>query len=269
MSSPHRSGRLAVHEYGDPEAMVLLLLHGLTDSGRCWTDLVERLGPAYRIVAPDALGHGASDRFTPEELSGDDPIEHMYAALPPLLREIAPPGGALVMGHSMGGGLAAALAAREPELVRAVVLEDPVWMEVPSRADREAETRQRVVDAELATADPSAAIARCREEHPSWPASELPPWAAAKAEVDKTFLGSGRAVLATPWQQIATAIRPPTLLVTGGRDVIVHSRVRDEITRLENPALELHVVDDAAHCVRRDRGDAFHAAVDPWLARQT
>lgn len=54
----YRSGPLAVHEYGDPDGPVLLLLHGITDSGRCFADAVERLGSSYRIVAPDALGHG-------------------------------------------------------------------------------------------------------------------------------------------------------------------------------------------------------------------
>jgi pimeloyl-ACP methyl ester carboxylesterase len=261
-----RTGRLAVHEYGDPNAPVLVLLHGITDSGQCWTDLVERLGTAYRIVAPDALGHGASDRFTTAELSSPDPVEHMYAALADLLREVSGPGGVLVGGHSMGGGLAAALAAREPDLVRAVLLEDPVWMEERPSAEADTRTRERLADAERTAADPEAAVARCHRQHPSWPLSELPAWAAAKADVDRAFLRTGRAMLRTPWRSIASAIEQPALVVTGDHDVLLHPAALEEVEALGNPAVDLRVVANAAHCVRRDQGDAFHAVVDPWLA---
>jgi pimeloyl-ACP methyl ester carboxylesterase len=266
MGSERRCGRLVVHEYGDPEAPVLVLLHGITDSGQCWTDLVERLGSAYRIVAPDALGHGASDRFTDEELASEEPMEQMYAATADLLREVAPSGGVLLVGHSMGGGLAGALAAREPDLVRAVVLEDPAWRDERPRGEADELTRQRVADAEQTAAEPEAAIAQCRLDHPSWPASELSAWAAAKADVDLAFLRTGRGLVATPWREIATAIRRPALVVTGDHEVILHAGVLEEIAGLGNPALEVHVVPGAAHCVRRDQADAFHAAVDPWLA---
>ena len=76
-----------MHEYGDPGKPVLLLLHGITDSGQCLPDLVARLGSSYRIVAPDALAHGDSDRFTAEELASEDPIEAMYAATEAVLED--------------------------------------------------------------------------------------------------------------------------------------------------------------------------------------
>ena len=54
-------------------------------------------------------------------------------------------------------------------------------------------------------------------------------------------------------------------MVTGDHEVILDRAMLDEVARL-NPGLEVEVIDGAAHCVRRDRGDAFHAVVDPWLA---
>lgn len=261
MGSQRRVGRLLVHEHGDPARPVLLVLHGLTDSGQCWTDLVERLGSSYRIVAPDALGHGGSDRFTAEELASEDPVEEMYAATEAVLEDVGP---ALVVGHSMGGAMAAALAARRPDLVRAVVLEDPAWLDESPWGDEDEVTRRRVADARFAAEDPDGAIAQCRAEHPTWPGSELRPWARAKADADETFLRTGVAVLGTPWREIAAAITTPALVVTGDHEVILHEGLLAEVARL-NPGLEVEVVEGAAHCVRRDRGEAFHAAVDPWL----
>ncbi|MBV9830828.1 MAG: alpha/beta fold hydrolase [Marmoricola sp.] len=259
-----RCGRLEVHEYGAPEAPVLLLLHGITDSGRCWGDLVRRLGSSYRIVAPDALGHGGSDRFTAEELTSEHPPEAMYDAAAQVLREVGP---ALVTGHSMGGRTAAALAARSPELVRAVVLEDPAWFDASPWADSEEEaTRERVASALAVAADPEGAIRACRAEHPTWPEVELGPWARAKADVDLEFLRTGRLDISTPWRDVAAAITVPALLVTGDGEVIIGPSVRSEISRVA-PTIDLAVVPGAAHCVRRDQGDRFHAVVDPWLAR--
>jgi pimeloyl-ACP methyl ester carboxylesterase len=254
-----------VHEYGDPGKPVLLLLHGITDSGQCFPDLVARLASAYRIVAPDALAHGGSDRFTAEELASEDPIEAMYDATEVVLEEIGP---TLVLGHSMGGAMAGSLAARRPDLVRAVVVEDPAWMDESPWGDEEAVRRQRVEWTRSVAADPEGAIAQCRAENPTWPESEFGPWAQAKADVDEAFLRAGTAMLGTAWREIAAAIEPPTLVVTGDREVLLHPEILTEVRRL-NPRFEVRVVEGAAHCVRRDRCDAFHAVVDPWLAAQT
>ena len=76
----------------------------------------------------------------------------------------------------------------------------------------------------------------------------------------------GRAVLDEPWEQIAAALQVPTLVVTGTESVIIDQTVRAAIEEVGNPRIEVAVIDGADHCVRRSRGDAFHAVVDPWLA---
>lgn len=67
------------------------------------------------------------------------------------------------------------------------------------------------------------------------------------------------------WRDRVAALVVPTLLVTGDDDVRVDAAVCAELAAIGNPALEVAVVPGAGHCVRRDRGDAFHALVDPWL----
>lgn len=268
MTSQRTVGRLVVHEYGNPAGPVLLVLHGLTDSGQCWGDLVERLGSTYRIVAPDSLGHGLSTRFTSEELASADPAEVMYAATEAVLSEVAPVGGALLLGHSMGGGMSAALTARRPDLVRAVVLEDPTWLDEPPGRDPEEGIRQHLADVRLAAEDPDAALGRGRADHPTWPEIELGPWVRAKTAADTGFLRTGRAVLDVPWREIAASLRRPTLVVTGDTDVIITDEVVEDIHSLGNPVIEVRVVSGAGHCVRREARDAFHAVVDPWLAQQ-
>ena len=117
-----------VHELGRLHGPVLVLLHGLSDSALCWPDAVRRWNHDYRIVAPDARGHGQSARFD-LATSGSNRFADMVADLVALLEALAEQGiGAPVLvGHSMGAGVAAAVLASRPDLVSAGVLEDPPW----------------------------------------------------------------------------------------------------------------------------------------------
>jgi pimeloyl-ACP methyl ester carboxylesterase len=263
------SPELVVHFFGvpDPAARTLVLLHGITDSGSSWGDAVTRWRGTYRIAALDAPGHGQSPRFTAAQLA-DEPAEQMYAATIAAIERIgAGSGPAILVGHSMGGAMAAAVTARRPDLVAAVVLEDPAWLPpLDSPADaalpaRWAADRRRFIE------DPAGTLAAERQAHPGWPEIELEPWAEAKRETDPAFLALGRDVLAMrdPWTELAARLRRPTLVVTGTDETIV-PRSSAIIKAIANPAIEVVVVDGAGHCVRRDRGDAFHAVVDRWIA---
>jgi pimeloyl-ACP methyl ester carboxylesterase len=172
----------------------------------------------------------------------------------------------VLIGHSMGGGIAAAVAARHPDLVRAVVLEDPAWFDQVSWADRQESAVDRVATCQEFRDDIETAMALGKAENAGWPEAELDPWGRAKADSDLGFLATGLAFLDTPWTAIAAAISVPTLVVTGTHDVILDPQMRRAIEDLGNGHLELAVVDGAGHCVRRDQPEAFHARVDPWLA---
>jgi pimeloyl-ACP methyl ester carboxylesterase len=108
---------LSYSEWGRPDGAVVLLLHGLGSSGASWRHVGEAIGDRFRVIAPDARGHGDSE-WTREyslELMRDDVVRFM-AAVGVL--------GAVVVGHSMGALVAYLLAATHPELVRLLVLEE-------------------------------------------------------------------------------------------------------------------------------------------------
>lgn len=265
------SPELAVHWSGrrEPDAPTLVLLHGLTDSGRCWPDAVRRWEKDYRIAALDALGHGSSPRYTAQQLA-DDPIELMYDATVAAVRAISGEGAnrVVVIGHSMGGGIGAALAAREPGLVRAAVLEDPAWFTDVDWLDRADSAAERVEDCRTFQVDFEAAMAKGRAENTGWPPAELEPWGRAKADCDLAFLATGLAFLDTPWSAIASALKVPTLVVTGTDEVIIYPPTREAIAGLGNDLIEVAVVPGTGHCVRRDDPEGYHAVVDRWIARQ-
>jgi lipase len=266
----HEAQGLAQRSAGpsDPSTPTLVLLHGLGDSGDCWPDAVRRWSPTYRVIGLDALGHGRSPRFTAGQLAAEDPMEAMYAAAEATVAGIvtARGGSVVLLGHSMGGGLAGALASRRPDLVKAAVLEEPAWRDPQWRVQPADVVAERLADCRAFIEEPQVKLAEARRDNPTWPQAEFEPWARAKTEVDLDFLAVGVASLAEPWDALVSAIRVPTLAVTGDGSVLVDDSIRRRAEAVANPNLRIEVVAGAGHCVRRDRPDAFHALVDPWLA---
>ncbi|GAB3434614.1 alpha/beta hydrolase [Phycicoccus ginsengisoli] len=253
----------------DPATPTVVLLHGLGDSGDCWPDAVRRWSATYRVVGVDALGHGRSPRFTPAQLASPDPMEAVYAATEATVARIAADRGApvVLVGHSMGAGIAGALAARRPDLVRAAVLEDPAWRDPEHRVQPAEVVRERVAECRAFADDPAGARAQGRADNPTWPESELDPWVESKAQVDLDFLGLGIASLVQPWDEVVAAIEVPTLVLLAERGGPVLPEVRERAARIANACLDICVVEGAGHCIRRERTEAYHALVDPFLAR--
>jgi pimeloyl-ACP methyl ester carboxylesterase len=254
----------------DPGAPTVVLLHGLGDSGDCWPDAVRRWSSTYRLVGLDLLGHGRSPRFTPEQLASSDPMEAMYAAAEASVARVAAArtGPVVVVGHSMGGGLAGALAARRPELVSAAVLEDPAWRDPEHRVQPRGIVHERVAECRAFAEDPQGQLDKGRADNPTWPEVEFAPWVESKAQVDLDFLDLGIANLLQPWDAIVEEITVPTLVLLAQRGGPVTPEVRARAAQLDNPHVDIRVVDGAGHSIRRDRPDAYHALVDPWLADQ-
>lgn len=115
------NGPVALHVEvdGDEGAAPLVMLHGITMSGRTWEWVVGDLTDRYRVIRLDFRGHGRSDRAP----GAYEPSDYVSDAVAVCEQVAGAP--CLVVGHSLGGMTAAALTQQRPDLVRAVVLEDP------------------------------------------------------------------------------------------------------------------------------------------------
>lgn len=106
-------------ELGHRPRPALLLLHGFTGSSASWETLAPALGAHFRVFAVDLPGHGRVGHLRDADQYD---MPHVVAALTRFVEEtIAEP--AHVLGYSMGGRTALALAAHAPQLVRRLILE--------------------------------------------------------------------------------------------------------------------------------------------------
>ncbi len=188
----------------------LVLQHGFSDNGLCWVPVAQELAAEYDILMPDARGHGLSARVARGE--------HIDQAadLAALMGELGV-SKAVVAGHSMGASIATDLAARFPQLVRALVLEDPGWF-MPS-PDAPQFGRGSMEDSPLgkwmiSLKDKSLEqiMAECRAEHPAWPEAYVRAWCQGKKDLDLNFLAAEHPM--GSWQEKVRAFQCPVLLIT-------------------------------------------------------
>jgi pimeloyl-ACP methyl ester carboxylesterase len=108
--------RVAYRDEGDPAAEPLLLIHGVAGSSLAWEPLIGQLSARYRVIAPDLLGHGASDKPRTDYSLG------AFAVLLRDLLEMLDVPSATLVGHSLGGGVALQLVYQHRQHCRRLVL---------------------------------------------------------------------------------------------------------------------------------------------------
>jgi len=239
----------------------LVLAHGVTDYGLCWTRVADHLAHDYDVLMVDARGHGYSEAarsgYTWAALARD------LASFLLVLGLERP----ALMGHSMGAETVAQVAAHYPELVGRAVLEDPPWQD-GDRAGRDpeqvlAQARASIVEGNSMSRE--ALEAQCRADAPHWAEEEIGPWAEAKRLVRPEVAAILAAPL-PPWRETAAAIAAPTLLITGepGK-ALVTPACAAEATRAMRHGQELHIA-RAGHSIHRDAFEQTMAGVSRFLA---
>jgi pimeloyl-ACP methyl ester carboxylesterase len=252
-----------LHAYRRGHGRSVVLAHGATDNGRCWDRVASVLDDEFELIAYDARGHGRSDAPDDWGDGGSDLIAIVDAF--GLDHPVA-------MGHSMGAAAAAAAIAARPDLFRAAVLEDPPWM--PPRTAVDAAARAALAEqfAAMLRGTKEEIAAHGREQNPSWDPAEFDAWAESKTQFRPPANWADRFTTDRPrWQDSVVKFECPVLLVRGGnadRGRIVTEEIAAEAQAL-CPTLEVVVLDDAGHNVRREAFDGYVVAVRAFLRAHT
>jgi esterase len=237
----------------------LLIAHGLFGSARNWGVLAKRLSDTRRVLTVDMRNHGESFR--------DD--GHTYPDLAADLAEvIAAHGGvADVVGHSMGGKAAMALALGHPDQVRRLVVADiaPVAY---------GHTQQPMIDA-MRAVDLSTVERRGDADAQLAP---LVPEDGVRAFLLQSLDVAGRrwrlnldalsanmdAILG--WPDIAAKSEVETLFLSGGVSDYVQADHRPTINALF-PNAKFAKIPGAGHWLHAEKPREFEAALRAFLTR--
>ncbi|NEP12052.1 MAG: alpha/beta fold hydrolase, partial [Symploca sp. SIO2C1] len=114
-----RGNQTCLCSWGSPEHPIVLCIHGLLEQGLAWQEVALPLAAqGYWVVAPDLFGHGRSDHL--EMVTSYNSLTFL-AQIDRVIQEL-PDQPLLLVGHSMGAMLAAAIASVRPEKIKELIL---------------------------------------------------------------------------------------------------------------------------------------------------
>ncbi len=241
----------------------LVIAHGLFGSARNFNSLGRKLTDGRRVIMVDMRNHGDSH--------WDDDVTYpaMAADLAKFIETHAN-GRAAVLGHSMGGKSAMAVALTRPELVSAAIIADiaPVEyshthlgiLQAMDRADLSGVSRRSEGDALMETALPDPMLRAFILQN------LVVEDRTARWRLNVQALQSGMDhLIGWPADLAGLSADLPVLSLYGGASGYVEDAARAAISR-QFPNAEFHAIPGAGHWLHAEKPAEFLSAVQNWLA---
>lgn len=266
--------QIYVEEHGPAAAPLAVLIHGWSSSSFTWAPLLPDLSRRYRCIAIDLPGFGQSP--DPER----KPTIVWYAKLvADIITRFGHERPALVLGHSMGGQIAATLALHYPALVEQLVLLNPALSgRLSTRVNlllspHVFAERFQVLEWLLHT------LAKTRLDYTDWllkPSNfaeraliSEQDYRRIRADARRRGQGRTRAICYTAMRAAdlrgqLDRIEAPTLVVWGAEDDVVPLRDAGLVAQ-EWPKADLRIVPNAGHWPQFEQPDATRRHIAHFL----
>lgn len=250
--------RLHHLQYGSGEPAIVIL-PGITSPAITWEFVAEQLATDARVVVLDIRGRGLSDQ------PADDFSLARYAADAAAVIASLGLERPVVLGHSMGGRIAAALGALHPDAVGALIVADPP-LTGPGR--KPYPTSLESFRDQLHAAYAGTTADEVRGFYPRWSDREL--------EIRAEWLPTcDEHAVAETWRNFHTedffeswrALVAPLLFIYGMESQVVSPEGLAEVLEA-NPAAEAVGISEAGHMIPWENLDDFIAAVRAFLAQR-
>jgi N-formylmaleamate deformylase len=259
--------RFHYYRTGSRNGIPMVMVHGITDDGLCWSPMAKALSPDYDLILMDMRGHGKSDAPKDDGWTLENMASELFSCIQSL--RLNKP---ILLGHSMGAFITLLLAGIYPDIPRAIILEDPPPFWKPSRPSPEdAASRLSLTEWILGEKRKTKEelFAEVRANNPGWSDEEQELWVDSKLRFNPAITG-----LITPphpealdFQKIAGRIACPVTFISADQSLGAISG-KEDINLLKEwiPQLVNHHISDAGHSIHRDRFaqymDVIHTALN-------
>ncbi|MHA1147144.1 MAG: alpha/beta fold hydrolase [Promethearchaeota archaeon] len=253
-----------IHFYhnSNTENPPLILLHGVTDNGLCWTPIANVLAKKYYVIMPDARGHGFTETANEAQYSHDLMADDVAFLIQKL--QLKNP---QIIGHSMGANVATVVNAKYPDLIHKTVLEDPAFIIQKFRwyIKPIAYLVIKIMNWISLRGSFEAIMKKGKNSFSNWPAEVFKPWAEAKIqyrEKNKHFL-LGILKIDFLWKEYLKSVKCPILILSSSKGILSDKKAKE--------ALELCTtaswvkIEGAGHNIRREQPEEFLKAVKDFL----
>lgn len=266
-------------EVGPASAPVILLLHGFPTSSHMFRDLIPRLAPHYRVIAPDYPGYGLSR--TPPTTDFTYSFDNLADVMDRFTEALGLDSYTLYM-QDFGGPVGFRLAVRHPERVRALIVQNANAYEEGLSPAMDAarpawERRTPETEATL-RAFLTLETTRFQYLHGACDPSRISPdaWVHAQAGLDRP--GNDAIQLAylhdygsnpkqyPVWQDYLRRHQPPTLVVWGRNDPFF-TEAGAQAYRRDVADCELHLF-EAGHFALEEEAPAIARLILDFLGRK-
>ena len=248
------AGRIGVAENGTRGGVPILFLHGVGSDKSVWQPQLDHYRGVRPAIAIDYPGYG--DSTLQPGATRDDYARAAFAVLDALGHDAAH-----VCGLSLGGVVAIAMHALEPERCRSLILADTFIAHPDGRA---------IYDRSLAGSANMRQLAENRISVLLGPNPDL----AMRAHLLETMAGidpaayrlGAEAVWLADQRDRVAAIDVPALALCGAHDVVTPPALSEELAAAIAGA-KLAIINGAGHLVNIERPADFNAAVDRFLSK--
>lgn len=242
---------------GDPANPAIVFVHALGTDHRFWNEVVDEMQDDYRCIAPDLQAAGGGTPNPPE------PVDAEWHArdLAELVRSLGIERAAFV-GCAIGGMVAATCAARNPELVAALVMSNPG---VRNADEVKIMLRKRVDEVRTHGMQALLPAAPERSFHGMPQDDRYRLYVERYAALDpEAYALSVLGFLDIDIRPVLPQVKCPLLIVPGGQDILMPADSAEAIRSLA-PQAEVVRFEDVAHFIPFQAPSRFVSTIRPFL----
>nr|MDO8111025.1 alpha/beta hydrolase [Candidatus Sigynarchaeota archaeon] len=239
----------------------IILLHGISDNGLCWTRVAKDLEKDFDVIMLDARGHGKSTAAEMEFGFG-----LMAADVAGLIQELKL-NKPILLGHSMGGQVATIVAGKYPDLVSKIVLEDPAYFlrSIEKLLIKVANPLIRWMGKRNDEKTKEQVKTSCKKLHPTWIDDDLDPWVEAQKEFARNLKETviTRYDTAVDWHNVFSKVKVPVLFIIASKGVYSVKRLKKILPEFADAKFQF--INEAGHNIRREQYEQYMDAVRSFV----